>query len=218
VHVTVAGVDDVPLAADSPAVTTLGAALTALGDPQLPVEVAARELVLLVLSARVRVDAAHTWRLVEPQVRAALIDRLGFARRELGQPAFLSEAIVAAQSVPGVDSVEVDVFAGVPGSLTPAQLDGLRDRLTAPAPAVPARLATFDETRYVVAPPDETLTQVAARNGITLAELLRLNPDITTASRLPAGRSVVVFRGIRPAQLVLLSPALPDTLILQEVR
>jgi hypothetical protein len=219
VHVTVAGVDDVTLTEDSAIVRTLHSSLATFGDPQLPVAVAVRELVLLVISANVRVLADHSWELVEPAVRAAVLDRLGFDRRELGQPAYLSEAIAAAQAVPGVDWVDVDVFAGVPASVTPAELEGLAARLTEAHPVVPARLAEFAEGRYAVSAPDgETLTAVAARNGITVAELLRLNPDLTDASPLERGRSVVVFRGVRPAQLALLSPTVPDTLILKEAR
>lgn len=69
----------------------------------------------------------------------------------------------------------------------------------------------------VTADNGETLTQVAARHGISLAELLRLNPDITDTRRLEKGRAVFVYRGIRPAQLALLSPHVADTLILTEV-
>jgi hypothetical protein len=79
-------------------------------------------------------------------------------------------------------------------------------------------LARFDEARHIVAAESETLTQIAASNGISLDELFRLNPDPTSADPLPKGSGVVVFRGIRPAQLALLSPDVPDTLILKEVR
>jgi hypothetical protein len=69
----------------------------------------------------------------------------------------------------------------------------------------------------VTADGGETLTSVAGRHGIPLAELLRLNPDITDTRRLEKGRRVFVFRGVRPAQLALLTPQVPDTLILTEV-
>jgi hypothetical protein len=130
----------------------------------------------------------------------------------------LSEAITVAQSVPGVDYVDIDVFAGVEANLTPAELDTLGSRLTTPQSVVPSSLAKFEETRYAVQAETETLTQISASNGISVADLFRLNPDLTSADPLPRGRSVVVFRGIRPAQLVLLSPDVPDTLILKEVR
>ncbi|MFD8781059.1 putative baseplate assembly protein [Kitasatospora sp. NPDC059599] len=218
VHVTVAGVDDIPFTADSDLIRTLRSSLTTYGDPKLPVEVALRELVLLVVALSVKVDPDHSWDLVEPALRRALLDRLGYAGRQLGQSTHLSEVLTAAQAVPGVDWVEVDAFTGVPGSLTPEGLEHLPERLAQPQPSVPARLARFDEQRYRVRGPEaETLTEVAARNGISVAELLRLNPSVTDTRPLPPDRVVTVFRGIRPAQLALLSPNLPDTLILKEV-
>ncbi|MCO1577845.1 putative baseplate assembly protein [Crossiella sp. SN42] len=221
VHVTVAGVDDIPLHPDSDLVTTLRAAFAAHGDAGLPAEVAVREPVLLVIAANIRVHPEHSWDLVEPAVRAALLARLGFAGRELGQPAYLSEVLATAQAVPGVDHVDVDSFAGVPGSITPVGLQQLATDLARANASVPARLAQYTVDRYRVEPASgetETLTAVCAKHGISLAELLRLNPDLTDASPLKRGRVVVVFRGVRPAQLVLLSPTLPDTLILKEVR
>ncbi|TDC24609.1 putative baseplate assembly protein [Streptomyces sp. 8K308] len=217
VHVTVAGVDDIPLAPDSALLRGLRAALAEHGDPALPVQVAVREQVLLVIAGSVRVHPDHSWELVEPRLRAALYDRLGFQARELGQPAHLSEVLAAAQSVPGVDHIDVDTFTGIPGSLTPADLEGLAGWLTEPRPVVPAESARYRVERHTVrAGGGETLTEVAAANGITVAELLRLNPDITSVRRLPAGSRPVVFHGIRPAQLAVLDPALPDTLILKE--
>ncbi|MGW7442881.1 putative baseplate assembly protein [Kitasatospora sp. NPDC054795] len=219
VHVTVAGVDDIPLTPDSDLIRALHSSLTTYGDPKLPVVVALRELVLLVLALSVKVDPDHSWDLVEPVLRRALLDRLGFAGRQLGQSANLSEVLAVAQTVPGVDRVDVDAFTGVPGSLTPEGLEHLSEQLAQPQPTVPARLARFDEQRYRVRDPDgETLTDIAARNGVSVAELLRLNPSVTDTRPLPAGRAVTVFRGIRPAQLALLSPNLPDTLILKEIR
>ncbi|MGW3073495.1 putative baseplate assembly protein [Kitasatospora sp. NPDC001132] len=219
VHVTVAGVDDIPLTADSDLIRTLHSSLTAYGDPRLPVEVALREPVLLVVALSVKVDPDHSWDLVEPALRRALLDRLGYAGRQLGQSAHQSEVLAVAQAVPGVDRVDVDAFTGVPGSLTPEGLEQLSDLLAQPQPTVPARLARFEEQRYRVKDPaGESLTDVAARGGISVAELLRLNPAVTDTRPLPPGRVLTVFRGIRPAQLAMLSPNLPDTLILKEVR
>ncbi|MBB5122023.1 hypothetical protein AF335_08290 [Streptomyces eurocidicus] len=222
VHLTVAGVDDIALTDDSDIVRTLRTSLAAHGDPRVPVTVAVRELVLLIVAANVKVHPDHTWDLVEPALRRALLARLGYPARELGTPAHLSEVLATAQSVPGVEYVDVDVFTGVPGSLTPQGLEELPGKLKRPQPVVGARLAAYEEDRYTVSPPGrettETLTEVAARNGVTVAELLRLNPDITDTRPLRKGRVVLVFRGIRPAQLALLSPDVPDTLILKEAR
>lgn len=222
VHLTVAGVDDIALTDDSDIVRTLRTSLAAHGDPRVPVTVAVRELVLLIVAANVKVRPDHSWDLVEPALRRALLARLGYPARELGTPAHLSEVLATAQSVPGVDYVDVDVFTGVPGSLTPQGLEELPGKLKRPQPVVGARPAAYQEDRYTVSPPGqettETLTEIAAKNGVTVAELLRLNPDITDTRPLRKGRVVLVFRGIRPAQFALLSPDVPDTLILKEAR
>lgn len=217
-HVTVAGADDVPLGADSDTLRALRAALAAHGDSRLPVRVDVRELVLLLLMARVTVARDHSWAVVEPRVRQALLRDLGFAGRELGQPARLSEVLAAAHSVPGVEHVDVDVFSGVPASGAPYGPARPAAGAYGPQAVVPARLAEYDERVHTVtADGGETLGDIAARHGISLAELLRLNPDVTDTRPLPRGRSVFVFRGVRPAQLALFSPEVADTLILTEV-
>jgi hypothetical protein len=218
VHVTIAGTGDIPLTDDSGIVTSLRSSLATFGDPGLPVTVAIRESVLLLVAASIAVSPDYSFALVEPRVRAALLDRLGFAARELGQPAYLSEVVATAQRVPGVDHVDVDIFGGVPASLTPQGLERLLNTLRTPHSVVPARLATFEVSRYAVEQPEETLTAIAAKNGITVAELLALNPGIVDSQPVPGGTSLVVFRGVRPAQLVTLSAAVPDTLILKEAR
>ncbi|TPQ18228.1 putative baseplate assembly protein [Streptomyces sporangiiformans] len=221
-HVTVAGTDDVPIGEDgenSALLRSLRGALTEYGDPSLPVRVDARELVALLVAAKVKVARDHTWEVVEPRLRQALLRRLGFEGRELGTPAHLSEILATAHQVPGVDYVDVDVFTGVPASATAGDLTRLLANPGVPKASVPARTATYDEKIHTVREKDgETLSAVCARYGIPLAELLRLNPDITDTRRLAKGRSVFVFRGIRPAQLALLSPQAADTLILTEVK
>ncbi len=217
-HVTVAGADDVPLDG-SDTLDALRGALTEYGDPGLPVRVDARELVLLLLDARVKVAPDHAWETVEPRLRQALLRRLGYEGRELGRPARLSEVLATAHSVPGVDYVDVDVFTGVPASATPEELTGILTDPGPPRASVPAHPATYEEKVHTVrAEGGETLSEISGRYGLPLAELLRLNPDITVTRRLPQGRTVFVFRGIRPAQLALLAPKAADTLILTEVK
>ncbi|MEU2433211.1 putative baseplate assembly protein [Streptomyces sp. NPDC007861] len=214
-HVTVAGVDDSPIGPDSEVLRSLRASLAEYGDTRLPVRVDVRELVLLVLAARVKVAPDHAWAVVEPRLRQALLREFGAGVRELGEPARLSRVLATAHSVPGVDYVDVDLFTGVAASAAPEELIGSP---AAPRTTVPARRAEYDETVHRVrADAGETLTRIAARYGVPLAELLRLNPDITDTRRLERGRAVCVFRGVRPAQLALLSPELADTLILTEV-
>ncbi|MFG2727963.1 putative baseplate assembly protein [Streptomyces canus] len=216
-HVTVAGTDDVPIAEET--LRPLRSALSEYGDPGLPVRVDVRELVLLLVAAKVKVAPDHAWETVEPRLRQTLMRRLGYEGRELGRPARLSELLAAAHTVPGVDYVDVDVFTGVPASATPEELAELLTHPGEPRSQVPAHPATYDERTHTVrAENGETLTEICARHGVPLAELLRLNPDITDTRRLAKGRSVFVFRGIRPAQLALLSPKAADTLILTEVK
>ncbi|MEU9894708.1 putative baseplate assembly protein [Streptomyces phaeochromogenes] len=218
-HVTVAGTDDVPIAEDSDLLRALRGALTEYGDPNLPVRVDVRELVALLVAAKVKLAPDHTWQIVEPRLRQALLRRLGYEGRELGQPARLSDILATAHQVPGVDYMDVDVFTGVPASATAEELTRLLANPGLPKASVPARGATYDEKTYTVRAKDgETLSAICARHGVPLAELLRLNPDITDTRRLARGRSVYVFRGIRPAQLALLSPKAADTLILTEVK
>lgn len=219
VHVTAAGSGDMPLGFSGGAggvLSALRASLAEFGDPRLPVEVAAREAVLLLIAAKVRVAAGHDWNDVEPAVRAALTRRFSFAARDLGQPAYLSEAVATIQAVPGVDYTDVVAFTGVPDSVTPAGLQDLAGTLSSPRDVVRAASARYDVTRYLVPAVGQSLGQIATANGISVADLLELNPWITGAT-LPPGTSVVVFRGIRPAQLVMLSEAAPDTLVLQEI-
>ncbi|MGN9758658.1 putative baseplate assembly protein [Streptomyces sp. SD31] len=218
-HVTVAGTDDVPIDGDSDTLRALRGALTEYGDLNLPVRVDVRELVLLLVAAKVKVAKDHAWEVVEPRLRQALLRRLGYEGQELGRPARLSDVLATAHSVPGVDYVDVDVFTGVPASATPEELTGILTDPGPPKSAVPAHPATYDEKLHTVrATNGETLSEICARYGVPLAELLRLNPDITDTRRLAKGRSVFVFRGIRPAQLALLSPRAADTLILTEVK
>jgi predicted phage baseplate assembly protein len=172
VHLTIAGAGDAPVDRSSQLYRALRDSLARWGDPAQPVQVAVRELVLLVIGAGIEVDPDYRFSDVEPKVRAALLERFGFDRRELGQSVYLSEVQSAVQKVRGVVSVDVDVLGHVAETITPADLATLGDKLK-PADRVPAELAHLDK-----GPPPV----------------------------------------IRPAQLALLSPAIPDTLILHEVK
>ncbi|MFF5009606.1 putative baseplate assembly protein [Streptomyces phaeochromogenes] len=176
VHVTVAGVDDIPISATSSLYGNLVRALHRFGDPHLPVQVAVRELLLLVVTGQVRVTAEHRWESVEPRIRAALLGTFGFERRELAQDALLSEALAAIQAVDGVDYADIDLFTAVDETALFAALahpEGLFGTLTR-------------EQRVHVAPArmDRSATDPGLR--------------------------------IRPAQLVVLDPRVPDALILTE--
>ncbi|WP_233809226.1 putative baseplate assembly protein [Paraburkholderia sp. HP33-1] len=136
VHVTVAAAGDAPLVAGEGLLVNLRSALAQFGDPHLPVRVAARDVLLLVISARVRVTQGSQWTDVEPLVRAALLDTFSFERRELGQSAALSEVLAAIQSVAGVDYADVGVFDRV----SPDTLFADLERIAGAPSAVPRQL------------------------------------------------------------------------------
>ncbi|MFD7903871.1 putative baseplate assembly protein [Kitasatospora sp. NPDC059747] len=215
VHVTVAAVGDAPVDPLSDLFTTLERSLVDFGDIGVPVRVAARELRLIILDAGVKVLPDHAWELVEPAVRAALAARFGFAARTLGRPAYLSEAIATIQGVEGVDYTDVHVFADVPGDVTPIQLAQLAAGLTTANACLPALPAHFEQIRHRILRGD-TLTTVAQRYGLGIAELAALNPALDSP-KLDIGRHLTVYRGIRPAQLAVLPADVPEALTLRKL-
>lgn len=222
VHLTIAGVNDIPIDPSSDLYQTLQDALSRSGDPHQPVEVATRELGLLIISARVRVDADHLWEFVEPQVRGALLARYSFERRRLGQDVLLSEVVSAVQAVPGVVYVDVDVMHAVPETVTPAQLQTLATILVPPPPPrIQMHLASVRPLTHTVQT-GEKLEIIANLYGLGFQgvdKLVEWNPGITGETTLVAGQLVIIDPPrLRPAQLALLSPTLPDTLILKEIK
>lgn len=112
VHVTIAGLDDSPIANNSGLQSSLVNALRQFGDPDLPVQVDPHELVFLFLKAGIHLISGYLWESVESAVRTALYDSFGFNKRDLGQSVFRSEIIANIQGIPGVDYVVVDSFYG----------------------------------------------------------------------------------------------------------
>jgi predicted phage baseplate assembly protein len=110
VHLTIAGSDDITIEKTSDLYRNLIKALREFGDPHQPIRLVLRTFLLLVIEARVRVLPDYLFEKVEPKIRAALLDRFSFERRELGQDALLSDAMSAIQNVEGVAYVDVDKF------------------------------------------------------------------------------------------------------------
>jgi hypothetical protein len=117
VHVTIAGAADIPIETTSDLYKNLLLAFGRYGDPFQPVQLDIREVLLLLLSARVRVLPDYLFELVEPKIRAAVLAKFSFDNRDFGQDALLSEAMAAMQAVEGVDEVDVDVFGYIPARL-----------------------------------------------------------------------------------------------------
>jgi predicted phage baseplate assembly protein len=191
VHLTVAGADDIPIAEDSDLYRSLVQALRQFGDPHQPLRVEVRELIMLIVSARVRVLPDYQWESVEPKIRTALLDTFGFERRDLGQDALLSEVVSAIQAVPGVAYVDVDAFGGVPEMIT--EPDGKR------RPILPTEIA-------------DTIDALATEGEMD-GPRPRVTVNLASSVNLPG----LDRHQILPAQLAFLTPRVPETLILAEI-
>jgi len=159
VHITIAGADDIPIDDSSDLYRNLLSALRQLGDPDLALKVEVRELLVLTLSANIRLVPGYLWEPVKTAVTAAILDAYGFQKRALGQAALLCELIALIQAVPGVDYVDVDSFNGIPekvnegGARRPLYLDelskaamGKSETLNQPNPYyIPVNLAGFEK-------------------------------------------------------------------------
>ena len=188
VHVTIAGQDDIPILETSDLYLNLSAAFQRLGHARVGVELAVRERILLVAAAGVRIDADHDWEFVEPRIRAALLDTFGFDRREFGQWAHASEVLAAIQGVPGVTYADVSAFGGVPERVEEKDPTPRRRLIT------PTEVA--DQVKKILDP--DPASNVEPSNS----------PLVRAATAQPGAG------GIAPAQLAILSPEVPETLVL----
>ncbi|TGA88991.1 putative baseplate assembly protein [Streptomyces sp. MZ04] len=209
-HVTVAAADDAPLTPSSSLLAGLRTALRRYGDPRLPVRVEPCERVRLVLALGVRTAPGHLPEKVEHRVREALAARLGFAEAHLARPVYLSAVVAAAQGVTGVDFVDVDAFGGIPEGADPAEVVKFAEHpsVASCVPALSAGPRAVRDLSPVGEPPDPAGV-VDASQAPTVFLDRRAAPG-------PAGwrppRLV-----LRPAQLVLLDPAVPGTLLLRRI-
>lgn len=199
VHVTVAGADDIPIDRESDLFVNLGAALRTFGDPAVPVQLAVRELIVLVLSANVRLAPDYLWDPVAIRIRERLLDVFGFRKQALAQSVPLGQVIALIQRIEGVAYVDVDRFGGVPEKV-PSADGSLR------APSQEDIRAALDDAGRIVRPfglPNRRLP-----GG---KKIKRPPPWVEAA---PA---TVVKGAIRPAQLAIFVPDVPDTLILNQI-
>ena len=190
VHATIAGADDIPIDETSDLYRNLLQALHDYGDPYQPVALQVRELLLLVVSARVRILADYQWEPVAKAIRAKLLETFSFERYELGQDVLLSAVISTIQSVPGVAYVDVDVLGGVPEKKTDKDAEKKPIR----------RLLTPEE--------------IAA----TVADLLQRNVSLRQPDpRVWVNLADFEDGAMRPAQLAYLMPTVADTLVLNQI-
>lgn len=190
VHVTLAGADDSPIDKNSDLYRNLRQALLDFGDPYQAIQLEARELMLIVIDARLRILPDYLWEPVVTQVRTALLDAFSFERRELGQDVLLSEVLSVMQAVRGVAYVDVDVLRGIPEKIVDTLHPGQR------------RLLTPGEIANTVSQP------LKDKPGNILSEPI---------SRLTVNLADREDGALRPAQLALLSPEVPATLNLKQI-
>ncbi|QDT90462.1 putative baseplate assembly protein [Gimesia algae] len=110
VHITIAGADDLPITTDSDLFMNLLKSFRKYGDPQLTVKVDVRELLLIFISARVRLLPDYAWEFVESAIRERLYTAFSFRNRNLAQDLYLSEVLSTIQQVEGVAYVDIDVL------------------------------------------------------------------------------------------------------------
>ena len=122
VVVTVAGTDPVQLNLGDSLCSGVAAAITAVADPALPVQVLPASLYLIALTAEVVRDPLVTWDATVGAVQAALLASFGYAQRDLGQDVAVSDLLAAAHTAPGVLSVKVTGLALVPAAASAAAL------------------------------------------------------------------------------------------------
>ncbi|MGO1000996.1 putative baseplate assembly protein [Lysobacter sp. CA196] len=214
VHITVAGVDDMPLDPNSDLHRNLMQALRELGDPALSVQVAMRERIALVLQARLRLLPGHRWEPVAIAVRERLLERFGFDQRALAQPALLCEIVAAMQSVRGVDWVDVDSFGGIPETVFDPNAE--LDEQEQPIPG--RRLVRQDEITTIVRKIIYGEIGSGLVNGNNGSDGSDGAPvPIQPPARVEAGPAEPEGDTIRPARLACFVPGVPDTLILNPV-
>ncbi|MGC2627548.1 MAG: putative baseplate assembly protein [Candidatus Udaeobacter sp.] len=203
VHVTIAGADDIPIDATSDLYQNLLIALRKFGDPDLPVQVQLRELVVLVLNANVRLAADYQWEPVATEIRATLLDVFGFQKRALGQPTLLSEVISAIQATQGVEYVDVDAFGGVPEKKPEVDDKG--------KPTGQRTLLTLTDIAAVV-------NQIVNPQQASILARYARPAEPVPAKRVAANLADFESGALRPAQLAVFTDAVSDTLILNQIK
>ena len=189
IHLTIASVEDVPVDKNSDSYRNFLKALYQFADPHLTIQVDRRELMLLIISAKVRILPYHDWESVSANIRTDLSNTFSFENRELGQDVFLSEVISIIQQVLGVDYVEVDILDSVCETEARNPII-LREKLKNLA-----SLGTQSDKKQPQQPKERIIVNLA-----------NINPMANGQSR------------IQPAQIAIFSPQVAGTLILQELK
>ncbi len=188
IHLSVVCADRQPINPASDLYQSLVLALRQFGAPYQPFQVQAGELVLLMIWAKIRLLPDYLWQKVEAQVRAALLDALGFEQRDLGQGVVYSEVVSAIQAVPGVAYVDLEYLDAV-------------ERM---------RLTQFLESGNDPAVKPET-TPASLVNALNLTLRTRIPCRLAQLSDAPPPN-------ILPAQMAFLSSEVKHMLVLEEIK
>jgi len=182
-HLTIAGVDDIPIDKHSDLHRNLYQALRRFGDSYQPIQVELRELMVLIISAKVKILPDYEWEILEPQIRQNLLTIFSFENRELGQDVTLSEVMKAIQ-IPGVDFVDVDI------------LDTISETEAADPTTLTKIFQKLVEGRIYLTSNNKSINEKQPRK--------RINVNLAK----------VANNKIQPAQLAILIPTEPRTLLL----
>lgn len=199
IHLTIAGEADIPIAPTSDLYRNLLLTLRTYGSPNPWVQVAVRDLMLLLIAVKVRILPDYRWEFVAPVIRTALLDTFSFERRVLGQAVRSSEVIAAIHQVPGVDYVDLDVLESIAES----------EVVGAPEPALPPEEnpASANDPKP---PPPSWLDKLEAIANPAVPGPKPVIPVELARIDLDSG-------ALLPAQLAILSPDIPDTLKIEEL-
>ena len=195
VYLTIAGQDNIPIDTTSSLYQSLVQSLQTFGDPSTPFILALADVKLMILSARVNIQADYLFDDVAAALRVALLDAFSFERRDLGQPVFASEVLSVMQQVAGVVYVDLDI------------------------------LDAIDQQQLINALQKIQADQLNAANGGSQA----FNPSTDNLVTLLGLKNRKVVRSalahlgskqageLLPAEMVFLTPDVPDTLILNQL-
>lgn len=195
VYLTIAGQDNIPIDTTSGLYQNLVQSLQTFGDPSTPFILALADVKLMILSARVNIRADYLFDDVAAALRAALLDAFSFERRDLGQPVYASEVLSVMQQVAGVVYADLDILDAInQQNLIDALQQIQADQLNA---ANGGSQASSPST-----------TDLATLLGLKNRKVVR-----STLAHLDSTRAGEIL----PAELVFLSPDVPDTLILNQL-
>jgi hypothetical protein len=205
VHLTIAGIDNIPIAPTSDLYRNLFRSLRQFGSPSVPLLIALCEVKLLIISANVRVLDDFQWETVASKIRAALLDAFSFERRDLGQPVYQSEVLSVIQGIAGVSYVDLDILDAIDQARLISALDQIHQQeLQAQTPVGKAHESqTPFDSNVLLQDLADLLGLVPPPLPVVPVDLAHRDKDDPTI--------------IHPAQIAFLSPAIPDTLILTEL-